>query len=266
MISAMIQEVVNTFWQTSGITGVAIWELGNHLHLFTKRRITDWEKDALSKIIADNLNEYVRNTNHSHFPIMGNYAYTYLDFPLPPLVILTQSETFKPLNVANLQLALKQDYLQVIDIFQNLAKIEQAKPIKQFRRIQQLNTSTSVKSIEPDTEQFVYIKTNTTIEELVNVINQLSSLCVKYIGPNMTLKYLEQSRPEDSWLANFQFTKHPQISFLGNAQEELTNEQKILVKQWLKDFLKESTTVLSYLPTLIQKSPISEQLKLLLSS
>ncbi|PSB00731.1 hypothetical protein [Merismopedia glauca] len=249
----MTQEIVTTFWQTSGITGVAIWESNSQLHIFTKRRLSDWEKQAISQIIRNNLQEYVQNPNHSQFTVMGHYAQMYIEFPFPPLIILTQSEVFKPPHIANLQLAIKQDYQQVIAIFEKLVKSELTQSTKKF------NIATSIygnalKSTQEDA----------TIQELVNALNEMTIFCHKYIGQTMTIKHLEKSRPDDNWLSQFQISKSHQIMFIGNPQQKLTTDQKTLMKQWIKNFLEQLSFVLSNLPDMLEKSALTEKQKSLL--
>jgi hypothetical protein len=249
-----MQEIITTLWRTSGVTGVAIWELhDSQCHIFTKRRLPNWEKQAISQIIQQNLNEYAENTNHCQFTVMGNHAHVYIKFPFPPLIILTQSDAFIPAHVADLHIAIQEDYQQVIRIFQELVNIELTQPSHKF------NLSIYTNS-EKSTEE------TTTIQELVNFLNELATLCTKYMGQNMTIKYLERNRPNDEWLSNFQINKFHQIIFVGNAKPKISSQQKKMIQQWVKGFLDESSAVFVYLPTILQKSTLTDQLKCLLLS
>jgi hypothetical protein len=289
----MMQEIIKNFWQISGLKGIAIWDSNSQLLLFTKRRIPDWEKEAITQIIGKNLYEYAQKLEQSKFKVMGDYAHTYIEFPWPPIVILTQTHVFDDNQVTNLKLAIKTDYQQAIAILEDLVKAELAQPVKKFNTYKSQAGTSTVTPITKETSTVTPITKETstvtpirqpsstitsnpaisldritdepvTIQELINALNQFNSFCSKYMGQTMTLKYLEKSRPQDDWLASFKFTKTAQVMFVGNLQQKLTTDQKLLVKQWIKDFLGNSRTVFAQLPTMLQQSDLNDKQKLLL--
>jgi hypothetical protein len=244
-----MQEIITTFWHTFDVAGIAICELNSEFQLFTKRRLLAWEKQAILQAIHQNLNEYAQNANHSHFTVMGNYARIYIEFPFTPLIILTQSDNFIPPSITDLQIALKQNYQQVITIFERLANSNIA------QQAHKLSAYASHQNSELE---------SVTMQELINALNHLIVLCTKYMGQTMTIKYLEKSRPKNDWLSNFQVTKSNQVMFVGNPQQKLDQTQKILVKQWVKEFLRESSCFFASLPILLKQSGLTDKQKSIL--
>lgn len=258
-----MKETANRLWQTPGVTGIAIWESiwdsDSKFHLFTKRRLADWEKQTFAQLLAGKLNEYLINPENTQFKVMGNYVRLHIEAPFPPLAILTQMETLQLPDMADLLLGMQQDCQQAIAIFESLADLEKTKSnqklsTSRFFGEEIVKKDTKVISDEPAIEMY----------ELIDAFNELINYCSKYIGKSIALKYLENNRPQDICLSKFKLDKSLTLRFEGNPEEKVTPHLKEVMRLWTRDFIKEASSVFTYLPKTLLERALSERHKSIL--
>lgn len=272
-IPVMIQEIANNLWQSDGVAGLGIWESNSKFHLFTKRRLTDWEEQAIGQIMTQKIAEYAHNADLSHFHVMGNYARLYMAFPFPPLVVLTQSEFLQLPDIVDLYFHIQQDFRRAIAIFHELSQKEAIRANRQQalsriitnnqqnkRHILESQPQPSEKIITTEEiEETKEIEEIVTFQEVVDTMNELLAFCAKYIGPTMTTKYLEKNRPDATWLSKFQIDKNLTAIFNGNLDNKLSKEEKEAIQVWLKGFIQDSSSIFIDLRRLLWKSSLSQR-------
>ncbi|MBF2019682.1 MAG: pentapeptide repeat-containing protein [Hydrococcus sp. C42_A2020_068] len=97
----------------------------------------------------------------------------------------------------------------------------------------------------------------TTLEELLSAFKHLSESAIRYIGPKMTARYWESSRPEFEWLRQkFQVGSSGQISFSGNTAEPLTFVQLKYGYRWVDNFVESCSAIVQEFPNLIDRSKL----------
>ncbi len=88
------------------------------------------------------------------------------------------------------------------------------------------------------------IEKNIPIEELLTSFNAISQCSNHYLGPSLTAKYLQSSRPEFEWLKKFNINSKAQLSFSGNTKDSVTTRQLKLFQQWVKAFIKSCSLII----------------------
>jgi uncharacterized protein YjbI with pentapeptide repeats len=76
-----------------------------------------------------------------------------------------------------------------------------------------------------------------TMAEILSVFRDLSKCATRYVGPKMTAKYWESSRPNCQWLQQFEIGSSGQITFAGTMEEALTYVEIKPCYKWIDKFI-----------------------------
>ncbi len=94
-----------------------------------------------------------------------------------------------------------------------------------------------------------------TIEDLVNNFQEIANLVSNYLGPSITTKYLDSSRPNVDWLNNF-VIERARIKFNGLSSTKLTSMQVKWLEKWQIAFIRTCSYIVQDLPDLIQEKKL----------
>lgn len=83
-----------------------------------------------------------------------------------------------------------------------------------------------------------------TVQQLVNTLNHLSEISVRYLGSTMTVRYWEAARPENEWLKQFNVNRSAKIEFTGTHQGYLEITQLRWSQEWVNRFVKTCSQII----------------------
>jgi uncharacterized protein YjbI with pentapeptide repeats len=95
-----------------------------------------------------------------------------------------------------------------------------------------------------------------TIDEALIAFRHVSECASRYMGPKMTARNLETSRPDFEWLQEFNIGSSGQVTFSGNATEPLTVAKIKHCSQWLEGFISSCSAIVQEFPTLIDRDKL----------
>lgn len=93
-----------------------------------------------------------------------------------------------------------------------------------------------------------------TIQNLLIHLEKIAKLTSNYLGPSITDKYLESSRPDIEWLQNFNVEGNSHISFNGPVSNNVTSIQLKWFEKWETAFIKSCSFILQDLPNMIEEN------------
>lgn len=101
-------------------------------------------------------------------------------------------------------------------------------------------------SFDPISARMIHIRMMQTfaIEELLSQFNNLFSKSKRYLGTSITTKYFNASRPEFSWLNQFQINKKNKISYVGTVSSLISHEQLYYFQRWIDSFTESYSKII----------------------
>jgi hypothetical protein len=99
-----------------------------------------------------------------------------------------------------------------------------------------------------------------TIEELLEMFNDVIVSAHRYLGKSIALGHIESSRPDHVWLEHFELKTPKQLVFHG-GEEPVTPEQLEIFQTWVKHFVKDCSVIISDFPNMINYQEIAQIFK-----
>lgn len=253
----MNQQIIRDFWDLPGVLGVTLIQEEEEPYFYVKKRMANWEKQALIKMISPIIVKSSKRIDFFEFPVMGYHAYAYRLNPNLTLVVLSPSEivTVKLMAGAQLRVALQENFETAIITFELLSK-----------EIQKTKAVSTAKSTKPEASENsnTCLEVKIPLEELLNALNHLSKFTSNYMGSKLTANYWQLTRPNFKWLENFQINHSAKIAFAGAIVEPVSAVQHLWVKEWTAAFIKRCSQIVQDLPNMIEQKGLDEQQKRLL--
>jgi uncharacterized protein YjbI with pentapeptide repeats len=94
-------------------------------------------------------------------------------------------------------------------------------------------------------------------EELLNSLNYLSTLSVRYLGIQMTLRYWQFGRPSPDNLPDLVLDRSARFSWTGNPPSRLSGESIQLAKQWSDRFILSCSSMLADFPHMVDPKQVA---------
>ncbi|MDX2257100.1 MAG: hypothetical protein NW214_16435 [Pseudanabaenaceae cyanobacterium bins.39] len=85
---------------------------------------------------------------------------------------------------------------------------------------------------------------NYKLDELVKSINQISTFTTQYLGKVVVTNYWKSTRPDSSWLAEFDIDRNAQISHPKQAGLTCNPEQHQQIKKWVANYVQRCKQVI----------------------
>ncbi len=82
------------------------------------------------------------------------------------------------------------------------------------------------------------------LDELLATLNKISNFTTQYLGKVVVTNYWKSSRPDSSWLAEFEIDRNGQISYPKHTGIACTLEQKQQIQLWLTSYIKRCKQVI----------------------
>jgi len=106
-----------------------------------------------------------------------------------------------------------------------------------------IDTNISAKSTSPS--KLVSAKTQEyKLDELLTALNKLSSFTTQYLGKVVVTNYWKSSRPDSSWLTEFEIDRSGQISHPKQKAIACTPEQHQEIQSWVTAYIKRCKQVI----------------------
>lgn len=114
-----------------------------------------------------------------------------------------------------------------------------------------------LRKITPQLQTQVMTELDTTVTDLIQTFNYLSQISIHYLGHTLTTRYWELARPNDEWLAQFQFNRFSKITFSGEFRESINSEQIEVVQEWTNCFIKSCSKIIQDFPKMIDSKQLA---------
>jgi uncharacterized protein YjbI with pentapeptide repeats len=99
----------------------------------------------------------------------------------------------------------------------------------------------------------IYIEfTGVVLTDVLNTINYISSCSQKYLGASLVTKYWHSSKPNNEWLNKFQINNEGRVIYLGRDKVLLNDFQIQWYHQWVREYFKSCSFIISNFSQLIQ--------------
>lgn len=83
-----------------------------------------------------------------------------------------------------------------------------------------------------------------TISAVVKMFNHLLKTSYHYLGGTMTLRYWKSSRPQVDWLNNFEIDNSAKLTYIGDQETPLSDEQLNVIREWIIGFVKSCSMII----------------------
>jgi Pentapeptide repeats (8 copies) len=105
-------------------------------------------------------------------------------------------------------------------------------------------------NFDPKNAGMIHIRMNQSIvlDKLLAQFNHLVAQSNRFLGPTITKKYFNSSRPDFDWLNQFQISSDNQISFSDNISNVLSLEQSNYFQQWIDAFTQTCSRIIKNFP------------------
>lgn len=222
----MNQEIIQDFLNIVLVLGVALIDGRSQLYFYAKEQTLDWkEKQALKQSILQVIAKTLERPEFFEFQVMGYYVHAYTLNPNLTFLFLTRT-----------------------DVSANKLLTLSAKQLKAALQ----------KDIDSTVTTFKLLPVETTVEELLNALNQLSQFSSNYLGTQLTTNYWQLTRPNLVWLASFEINRSAEITFSSVITEPISASQHQHVKEWAAAFIKQCSQIVKDLPTIIEQKGLDE--------
>jgi oligosaccharide repeat unit polymerase len=103
------------------------------------------------------------------------------------------------------------------------------------------------------------------LDELLAVLNKLSSVTIQHLGNAVVTGYWRSSRPESSWLAEFEITRNGHISHPNQKEIVCSPEQTQQIQSWILAYIECCKRIVPNLEQILEKDCHDSHQKKLLS-
>jgi hypothetical protein len=76
----------------------------------------------------------------------------------------------------------------------------------------------------------------TTIAELLSLFNVVCECSCKYLGAHLTVRYLEQTKPDLAWLKEFKVDRSGKVTFLGLQKDFVNKNELQSLQNWVDNY------------------------------
>ena len=247
----MHQDIIQSFLDQPEVVGIALMQGRIIPYFYVKENFVSPEKRIeLIRHFRNNILETPALSDSLEFQINSYHAYTYkINNNLTLLIISFQDSVIvKSMINRILKSALENDLGVTIKSFENLTK-KIVQPIKKEPKFQpsqkEIQTST-INSNESQAE-------NHSIEEVVEMLNDLSQTVCCYLGPKITSNFWQLTRPKHEWLSQFNIKSNANIEFIGLKQNFVSPLQHLIIREWTNKFMNQCSQIVRDLPTMIDQ-------------
>lgn len=130
-----------------------------------------------------------------------------------------------------------------------------------------VTTNNAPKVTEHDLTKSVSVKTDIQeykLDELLAALNKLSSFTSQYLGKVVVTNYWKSSRPDSSWLAEFEVDRNGQLSYPKQTAIACTPEQHQQIQSWVKSYIKRCKQVIRNFDQMLQQDCLDDRQKQIL--
>ncbi|NMF60596.1 hypothetical protein [Pseudanabaena yagii] len=127
-------------------------------------------------------------------------------------------------------------------------------------------TNNHTKATDNHTKQ-VSAKTDTQeykLDELLSALNKLSHFTTQYLGKVVVTNYWKSSRPESTWLKEFEVDRNGQISHPKQNAIACTPEQIAQIQEWVQAYIKRCKQVIRNFDQMLEQDCLDSRQKAIL--
>lgn len=95
-----------------------------------------------------------------------------------------------------------------------------------------------------------------TVAQVVNSLNYLSKVGSHYLGNLISVKYLENGRPDCEWISKFEISSKGLINFKGKLTDTINFFELKWYQQWVKEYIKQCSIVFRNFDSLIDREKL----------
>lgn len=295
----MKQEVVQDFLDLPGIVGVALMDGRSRPYFCGIDQFLNFQqKEALAQGIRQVIETTPASFNAFEFQFADSQIHIYkLDRGLI-LLVLTSSDlviSHYKSTIQQLIVTLQEDLSNAIATFRLLVGNATLSGQNYWNSKRGINTNppkstaSGVKTTVPkivDPTQVIMppmpseVRTSSpaipssqattptiSLKEYVTALNALSQFSKQYLGTAVIVNYWKSSRPGGGWMEGFEVDRSGKIQYAKDAtalRQEVNEEQKTLIRQWVESFVKRCAVVIRDFPALLAKDGMDDQERQLL--
>lgn len=247
----MHQDIIQSFLDQPEVVGIALMQGRIIPYFYVKENFVSPEKRIeLIRHFRNNILETPALSDSLEFQINSYHAYTYkINNNLTLLIISFQDSVIvKSMINRILKSALENDLGVTIKSFENLTKkiVQPIKKEPEFQPSQKEIQTSTINSNESQAE-------NHSIEEVVEMLNDLSQTVCCYLGPKITSNFWQLTRPKHEWLSQFNIKSNANIEFIGLKQNFVSPLQHLIIREWTNKFMNQCSQIVRDLPTMIDQ-------------
>ncbi len=127
-------------------------------------------------------------------------------------------------------------------------------------------TNNHTKATDNHTKQ-VSAKTDTQeykLDELLSALNKLSHFTTQYLGKVVVTNYWKSSRPDSTWLKEFEVDRNGQISHPKQNAIACTTEQIDQIHEWVQAYIKRCKQVIRNFDQMLEQDCLDSRQKAIL--
>ncbi|OYQ63069.1 hypothetical protein B9G53_18750 [Pseudanabaena sp. SR411] len=102
------------------------------------------------------------------------------------------------------------------------------------------------------------------LDELLDVFNKLSDISIQYLGKGVVTNYWRSSRPDSSWLAEFEINRNGYISHPNQKELVCNSEQIQEIQSWILAYIERCKIIIRNLEQLLERNCLDNRQKKLL--
>jgi hypothetical protein len=100
---------------------------------------------------------------------------------------------------------------------------------------------------------------NYKLDELVKSINQISTFTTQYLGKVVVTNYWKSTRPDSSWLSEFNIDRNAQISHPNQAGYLCNPDQHQQIKTWVANYIQRCKQVIRNFDQMLGQDCLDEK-------
>jgi len=130
-----------------------------------------------------------------------------------------------------------------------------------------VNSAATNKATDSHTKQ-VSAKTGTQeykLDELLSALNKLSHFTTQYLGKVVVTNYWKSSRPESTWLQEFEVDRNGQITHPKQSAIACTPEQLQQIQTWVSAYIKRCKQVIRNFDQMLEQDCLDSRQKQILT-
>lgn len=248
------QDLIDASLNLASVMGIALIQKFAIPYVCVKNQhLNEQQQQTLACLLGNVVENIPDGLKAFEFQVMDYYAYAYQLQPQITFVILAhqQDVCIKLLTAQKLQPLIEES--------------EQVENLITFFKTMATEQQETEAVPAPSKPEPVSDRDESSIEQSVQDLNDLSQAVVKYLGPQLTANYWQTSRPEYAWINNFEITPSAKIQFSGDLQASMSAVNHLCLRQWTNAFIKQCSQIIQDLPHKIEQYQTERGNKLNLS-